>query len=190
MTCREAGVALACRCLLALANPAHAADLIVSANDGKFVRVDGGPAGFPVFQQRGRRGQRDLDRRVPAAVPGGAVPDRARDPGGRRHLAGRQWIAVQAMDGSALTPDNPGRHKLGRVLLFRNEDGRSRRRATCPAARPRRASCSAATTRRSWCNSTSRRPIAVYEVRDGKLADTGQRITLAAGPVSIRSAPR
>jgi hypothetical protein len=190
MTCREAGVALACRCLLALANPAHAADLIVSANDGKFVRVDGGPAGFPVFQQRGRRGQRDLDRRVPAAVPGGAVPDRARDPGGRRHLAGRQWIALQAMDGSALTPDNPGRHKLGRVLLFRNENGRVTPAGDLPGGEAAQGIVFGRDNKTILVQFDVEKAIAVYEVRGGKLADTGQRITLAAGPVSIRSAPR
>ena len=34
------------------------------------------------------------------------------------------------------------------------------------------------------------RALAVYAVRDGKLVDTGERIKLAAGPVSIRSMPR
>jgi hypothetical protein len=32
--------------------------------------------------------------------------------------------------------------------------------------------------------------LAVYTVADGNLADTGTRLPLAAGPVSIRSAPR
>lgn len=31
---------------------------------------------------------------------------------------------------------------------------------------------------------------ALYAIRDGKLFDTGERIKLAAGPVSIRSMPR
>jgi hypothetical protein len=30
----------------------------------------------------------------------------------------------------------------------------------------------------------------LYAVREGKLVDTGERIKLAAGPVSIRSMPR
>ena len=34
------------------------------------------------------------------------------------------------------------------------------------------------------------RAIAVYAVQGGKLVDTGKRINLAAGPVSIRSMPR
>jgi hypothetical protein len=32
--------------------------------------------------------------------------------------------------------------------------------------------------------------LAIYGVRDGKLVDTGERIKLDAGPVSIRSMPR
>jgi hypothetical protein len=32
--------------------------------------------------------------------------------------------------------------------------------------------------------------LALYAVRDGTLVDTGERIRLAAGPVSIRSTPR
>jgi len=34
------------------------------------------------------------------------------------------------------------------------------------------------------------RALGVYVIRDGKLVDTGQRIALAAGPVSVRSTPR
>jgi hypothetical protein len=34
------------------------------------------------------------------------------------------------------------------------------------------------------------RALALYAVRDRKLVDTGERIKLAAGPVSIRSMPR
>ena len=34
------------------------------------------------------------------------------------------------------------------------------------------------------------RALALYAIRDGKLVDTGERIKLAAGPVSIRSMPR
>ena len=34
------------------------------------------------------------------------------------------------------------------------------------------------------------RAIGVFAIRDGKLVDTGTRIALAAGPVSIRSMPR
>jgi len=34
------------------------------------------------------------------------------------------------------------------------------------------------------------RAIGVFAVRDGKLVDTGVRLKLAAGPVSIRSMPR
>ena len=32
--------------------------------------------------------------------------------------------------------------------------------------------------------------LAVYQIRDGKLADTGERLKLDAGPVSIRATPR
>ncbi len=34
------------------------------------------------------------------------------------------------------------------------------------------------------------RAIGVFAIRDGKLVDTGERLKLAAGPVSIRSMPR
>ena len=34
------------------------------------------------------------------------------------------------------------------------------------------------------------RALALYTIRDGKLVDTGERVKLAAGPVSIRSMPR
>jgi hypothetical protein len=34
------------------------------------------------------------------------------------------------------------------------------------------------------------RAIGVFAIRDGKLVDTGERLKLTAGPVSIRSMPR
>ena len=36
-----------------------------------------------------------------------------------------KWIGVQAMDGSNLTPDNPGRNARGKVLLFAIRDGQA-----------------------------------------------------------------
>jgi hypothetical protein len=94
------------------------------------------------------------------------------------------------MDGSALTPDNPGRHKLGRVLLFRNENGRVTPTGDLPGGEAAQGIVFGRDNKTILVQFDVEKAIAVHEVRGGKLADTGQRITLAAGPVSIRSAPR
>ncbi len=115
---------------------------------------------------------------VPATPEGAAI-----SPDGR-------WIAVQAMDGSALTPDNPGRHKHGRVLLFRNEDGRVSPAGDLQGGEAAQGVVFGRDNKTILVQFDVERAIAVYEVRDGKLADTGQRIALSAGPVSIRTMPR
>jgi hypothetical protein len=40
------------------------------------------------------------------------------------------------------------------------------------------------------CKPDVERALGVYAIRNGRLVDTGTRISLAAGPVSIRSMPR
>jgi DNA-binding beta-propeller fold protein YncE len=129
----------------------------------------------------------DVSRRPFRAVQFLTVPA---TPEGAAISPDGQWIALQAMDGSALTPDNPGRHKLGRVLLFRNENGRVTPAGDLPGGEAAQGIVFGRDNKTILVQFDVEKAIAVNEVRDGKLADTGQRITLAAGPVSIRSAPR
>jgi DNA-binding beta-propeller fold protein YncE len=101
-----------------------------------------------------------------------------------------QWIAVQAMDGSNLTADNPGRHKQGKVLLFRIEAGVARLVNEVAGGEAAQGIVFAKDNQTILVQFDVEKALAVYTIRDGKLADTGQRLQLAAGPVSMRSMPR
>ena len=101
-----------------------------------------------------------------------------------------QWIAVQAMDGSNLLADNPGRRKQGKVVLFRIEGGAARFVNEVAGGEAAQGIVFAKDNQTILVQFDVEKALAVYAIRDGKLADTGQRLQLAAGPVSIRSMPR
>ena len=101
-----------------------------------------------------------------------------------------RWIAVQAMDGSNLPRDNPGRHDRGRVVLFEIKEGQAVRVAEAPSGEAAQGIVFTADGRYVLVQMNVERAIAVYAVRDGELEDTGERIALTGGPASIRSMPR
>jgi len=101
-----------------------------------------------------------------------------------------RWIAVSSMAGSNLTPDNPGRNKLGKVTLFEIKDGAAIKVNEAVGAEAAQGVVFTQDSRYVLLQMDVERALAVYAIRDGKLIDTGERIKLAAGPVSIRSMPR
>ncbi|WP_323117826.1 YncE family protein [Burkholderia alba] len=101
-----------------------------------------------------------------------------------------KWIGVQAMDGSNLTPDNPGRHKLGKVLLFAIRDGRAVKTAELPGGEAAQGIVFTADSRHLIVQFNVERQLALYAVNGGKLRDTGERIALTGGPSSLRTTPR
>ena len=101
-----------------------------------------------------------------------------------------RWIAVQAMAGSNLRRDNPGRHDRGRVVLFEIKEGRAVEVAEAPGGEAGQGIVFTADARYVLVQMNVERAIAVYAVEDGELADTGERIALTGGPASIRSVPR
>jgi hypothetical protein len=101
-----------------------------------------------------------------------------------------RWIAVQAMDGSNLTPDNPGRRERGRLVLFALRDGRAVQVAELPAGEAGQGVVFTADSRHVLAQFNVEKQIAVYAVNEGRLADTGERLTFSGGPSSIRSMPR
>jgi DNA-binding beta-propeller fold protein YncE len=130
-------------------------------------------------------------RRLAAAVSRRAMadfgPETARgvaiSPDGR-------YIAVSSMAGSNLTPDNPGRNKLGKVSLFEIKDGAAVKVNEATGGEAAQGVVFTQDSRYLLLQMDVERALAVYAIRDGKLVDTGERIKLAAGPVSIRSMPR
>ena len=101
-----------------------------------------------------------------------------------------KWIAVQAMDGSNLPPDNPGYRAHGRVLLFEIRNGQAVPTADLPSGVAGQGVVFTADSRHVLAQFNVEKEIAVFAVNDGKMVDTGQRLAVPGGPVSIRSMPR
>jgi WD40 repeat protein len=115
---------------------------------------------------------------VPAAPEGVAI-----SPDGR-------WIAVSSMAGSNLLSSDPGRNKVGKVTLFEIRDGWATKVNELPGGEAAQGIVFSQDSRQILLQMDVERALGVYAIRDGKLVDTGTRIALAAGPVSIRSMPR
>lgn len=101
-----------------------------------------------------------------------------------------KWIAVQAMDGSNLTADNPGRHKIGKVLLFEIRNGQAVKVSELPGGEAAQGIVFTADSRHVIVQFNVERQLALYSVEGGKLHDTGKRIALTGGPSSLRTLPR
>ncbi|HXP97983.1 MAG TPA: hypothetical protein VN809_14805 [Telmatospirillum sp.] len=101
-----------------------------------------------------------------------------------------KWIVVQAMDGSQLTTDNPGRHPRGKVVLFALDKNGAHKVNEVPGGEAAQGIVFAKDSRTVIVQFDVEKELAIYRVVGGKLVDTTKRIKLAAGPVSIRSMPR
>ncbi|SAK57233.1 YncE family protein [Caballeronia ptereochthonis] len=101
-----------------------------------------------------------------------------------------KWIGVQAMDGSNLTPDNPGRHARGKVLLFAIRDGQAVKVAEAPGGEAAQGIVFTADSKTLIVQFNVEKELAFYAVNGGHLRDTGQRIALTGGPSSLRTTPR
>jgi DNA-binding beta-propeller fold protein YncE len=127
----------------------------------------------------GKRPFRAVQQISVAATPEGV----AISPDGR-------WIVVSSMAGSNLLPTDPGRHKLGKVALYEIKDGVAARVDEVPGGEAAQGVVFTQDSRTVIVQFDVERALALYAIRDGRLVDTGERIKLAAGPVSIRSMPR
>ena len=101
-----------------------------------------------------------------------------------------RWIVVQSMAGSNLTPDNPGRRKTGKVVLYEIRDGVAAMANELPGGEAAQGVVFGKDSRTVLVQFDVEKALAVYRIEDGRLVDTGERLKLAAGPVSIRSMPR
>jgi DNA-binding beta-propeller fold protein YncE len=115
---------------------------------------------------------------VPATPEGVAI-----SPDGR-------WIAVSSMAGSNLLAGDPGRQKIGKLALYEIKDGWATKVNEVPGGEAAQGVVFSQDSRQILLQMDVERALGVYAIRDGKLVDTGTRIALAAGPVSIRSMPR
>jgi DNA-binding beta-propeller fold protein YncE len=101
-----------------------------------------------------------------------------------------KWIAVSSMAGSNLLANDPGRSKLGKVGLYAIKDGWATLVNEVPGGEAAQGVVFTQDGKTVIVQFDVERALAIYAIRDGKLVDTGERIKLAAGPVSIRSMPR
>jgi DNA-binding beta-propeller fold protein YncE len=115
---------------------------------------------------------------VPATPEGVAI-----SPDGR-------WIAVASMAGSNLLATDPGRHKLGVVALYAIKEGQATKVNELPGGEATQGVVFTQDSKTVIVQFDVERVLALYAINDGKLVDTGERIKLAAGPVSIRTMPR
>jgi len=101
-----------------------------------------------------------------------------------------RWIAVSSMAGSGLLATDPGRNKLGKVVLYSINNGVATKVNELPGGEAAQGLVFTQDSKTIIVQFDVERALAVYAVQEGKLVDTGERIKLSAGPVSIRSMPR
>jgi DNA-binding beta-propeller fold protein YncE len=129
----------------------------------------------------------DVSKRPFRAVQQISVPS---TPEGLAISPDGRWLAVSCMAGSNLTPDNVGRNKLGKLILFEIKDGWANKVNEVTSGEAAQGVVFSQDGKTVIVQFDVERALAIYAVRDGKLVDTGERLKLAAGPVSIRSMPR
>jgi DNA-binding beta-propeller fold protein YncE len=115
---------------------------------------------------------------VPATPEGVAI-----SPDGR-------WIVVSSMAGTNLLAADPGRQKIGKLGLYEIKDGWATKVSEIPGGEAAQGVVFSQDSKQILLQMDVERALGVYAIRDGKLVDTGTRLPLAAGPVSIRSMPR
>jgi DNA-binding beta-propeller fold protein YncE len=102
------------------------------------------------------------------------------------------WIVAQTLNGLNLAPNDPGsgRQRLGRVVLFAINDGVATRVNDLPSGEAGQGAVFAKDNKTILVQFNAEKALAVYQIRDGTLVDTGERLKLDADPVSIRAMPR
>jgi DNA-binding beta-propeller fold protein YncE len=101
-----------------------------------------------------------------------------------------RWIVVQSMAGTNLVATDPGRRKVGRLTLYEIKEGFATKVNELPGGEAAQGVVFSQDSRQILLQMDVERALGVFVIRDGKLVDTGTRIALTAGPVSIRSMPR
>jgi DNA-binding beta-propeller fold protein YncE len=129
----------------------------------------------------------DVSKRPFRAVQQISVPS---SPEGVAISPDGRLIAVSSMAGSNLLADDPGRNKRGKVSLFRIKNAWATKVNEVPGGEAAQGIVFSQDGKQILLQMNVERALGVYAIRNGKLVDTGTRIPLAAGPVSIRSMPR
>lgn len=100
------------------------------------------------------------------------------------------WIVVQSLQGSNLLSTEVGHNATGRLTLFAVRSRRAEHVDDIGSGEAAQGVVFAGDSKTVLVQFNVERMIAVFEVREGRLADTSQRLRLKAGPASIRTLPR
>jgi DNA-binding beta-propeller fold protein YncE len=101
-----------------------------------------------------------------------------------------KWIAAQSIDGSNLTPDNPGVRPHGRVTLFAIKNGKATQVSQVADGVASQGVVFSADSKHVIVQFNVEHQLGLYSIEGQKLVDTGKRIAINGGPSSLRSAPR
>jgi DNA-binding beta-propeller fold protein YncE len=101
-----------------------------------------------------------------------------------------KWIAAQSIDGSNLTPDNPGVRPHGRVTLFAIKNGKATQVSQVADGVASQGVVFSADSKHVIVQFNVEHQLGLYSIEGQKLVDTGKRIAIDGGPSSLRSAPR
>lgn len=169
---------------------AYAADLIVSANDAKFVRVEG-KATYPENPLPDTLTVIDASTYPPKLVATVDVKHTIHGPPQAVAISpdGR-WIAVRSMAGSSLPKDNPGRRDVGKIVLFEIKNEQAVQVSEAPSGEAAQGIVFTADSQYVFVQMNVEKAIGAYRVDNGKIVDTDERIALSGGPTSLRSKPR
>jgi DNA-binding beta-propeller fold protein YncE len=125
-----------------------------------------------------------------AAVPRGAADLGLGHARGRGDLA-RRALDRRVVDGRLQPADHrPGTAQARHGVAVRDPGRRATKVSEVPGGEAAQGVVFTQDSKTIIVQFDVERALALYAIRDGKLVDTGERIKLAAGPVSIRSMPR
>lgn len=113
----------------------------------------------------------DVSRRPFRAVQHITVPS---IPEGVAISPNGRWIAVQSMAGSSLPKDNPGRGKLGKVVLFEIQTGKEVQVSQAPSGAASQGVVFTADSKYVLVQMNVEKAIGVYRIGNGKIVDTGR----------------
>ncbi|WP_025732186.1 YncE family protein [Carnimonas nigrificans] len=101
-----------------------------------------------------------------------------------------EWIAAQTMDGSQLTPDNPGVHTNGKLQLFKLSNGQAHFVNELDSGTAGQGLVFAKDNKTLIAQFNVEKQLAIFQIQSGKLVDTKERIDVPGGPSSLRTMPR
>lgn len=151
----------------------------LAAIEGRDGPLHGGDADSVTLIDTSTRPFRAVQHITTPAIPEGV----AISPDGR-------YVAALTMAGSNLPADALGHAPRGKIALYEITDGRAELVATADSGVASQGLVFTRDGRHLIVQFNVERALALFEIEEGRLVDTGTRIPLTGGPTSIRTTPR